>query len=146
MHPVPVLGDVAAGGEPDAIVLSRIVEKLARIVRYGAEEIVEYDGQVPTGMAFLVAGRVRLTATAEDGSTVSVGTLGKGSFLGVTALTRQPNPGGAYALEEVTAVEIDREHLERVVMSKPVLLQDLGRLIDERQDKAREATHRERVG
>lgn len=116
----------------------------ARIVRYGTEEIVEYDGQVPAGMAFLVAGRVRLTATAEDGSVVPVSTLSEGSLLGVTALTRQPDPGGAYALDEVTALEIDREHLEQIVMSKPMLLQDLGRLIDERQDTVLQATRRER--
>jgi small-conductance mechanosensitive channel/CRP-like cAMP-binding protein len=118
----------------------------ARIVRYGAEEIVEYAGQVPAGMVFLVSGRVGLTATAEDGSAVPVGTLGEGSFLGVTALTRQPNPAGAYALDEVTALQIEREHLEQVVMSKPMLLQDLGRLIDEREDKALRATRRDRVG
>jgi hypothetical protein len=64
----------------------------------------------------------------------------------VTALTRQPNPGGAYALAEVTALEIDREHLEHLVMGKPMLLQYLGRLIDERQDKVLQATRRERVG
>jgi len=105
---------------------------------------VEYDGQVPEGMAFLVAGRVRLTATAEDGTVVPVSTLSEGSFLGVTALTRQPNPGAAYAMAEVTALEIAREHLEQIVMSKPMLLQDLGRLIDERQDKVLQATRRER--
>ena len=116
----------------------------ARIVRYGAEEIMEYEGQVPEGITFLVAGRVLLTATAEDGSVVPVSTLSEGSFLGVTALTRQPNPGGAYALAEVTALEIDREHLEQMVMSKPMVLQDLGRHIDERQDKVLQATRRGR--
>ena len=116
----------------------------ARIVRYGVEEIVEYDGQVPEGMAFLVAGRVRLTGTAEDGSVLPVSTLSEGSFLGVTALTRQPNPGGAYAMAEVTALEIAREHLEQLLMNKPMLLQDLGRLIDERQNKVLQATRRER--
>ena len=65
---------------------------------------------------------------------------------GITALTRQPNLAGAYALEEVTALEIEREHLEEIVMDKPVLLQDLGRLIEERQSKARRVTRRERVG
>ncbi len=118
----------------------------ARIVRYGAEEIVEKAGEVPSGMGFLVAGRVRLTATADDGSTVSVGTLDQGSFLGVTALTRQPNPSGAYALEEVTVLEIDRDDLEELVMGKAMLLQDLGRLIDEREEKAQRATRRDRVG
>ena len=59
-------------------------------------------------------------------------------------MTRQPNAGGAYALSEVTALEIDREHLEQMVMSKPMLLHDLGRLIDERQDKVLQATRRGR--
>lgn len=108
----------------------------ARVVRYGADEIMQYAGAVPTGMAFLIAGSVRLTVAPVDGSAVSVATLEEGAFLGVTALTRQPNPTGAVALEEVTALEIDREHLEQVVMNKPMLLQELGRLIDERQNKA----------
>ena len=118
----------------------------AKIVRYGADEIVESAGQVSPGMTFLIAGRVRLTATTEDGSVVPVSTLDEGSFLGLTALTRQPNLAGAYALEEVTALQIDREHLEHLVMRKPLLLQDLGRLIDERQTKVRQVTRRERVG
>ena len=88
---------------------------------------------------------MRLTATTDDGSVVPVSILDEGSFLGLTTLTRQPNLAGAYALEEVTALQIDREHLEHLVMRKPLLLQDLGRLIDERQTKVRQAARRERV-
>jgi CRP-like cAMP-binding protein len=84
--------------------------------------------------------------TDEDGVVVPVSTLRQGSFIGITALTRQANLAGAYALEEVTALEIDREHLEKIVMNKPLLLQDLGRLIEERQRKARRVTRREPVG
>lgn len=109
----------------------------ARMVRYGADEIVQYAGQVPTAMTFLVAGRVRMTATADDGSVVPVSSLETGSFLGLTALTRQPNLATAYALDEVTALEIRREHLEQLVMREPLLLQDLGRILDERQSKVR---------
>jgi small-conductance mechanosensitive channel len=112
----------------------------ARVLRYGADEIMQYEGVVPKGMTFLMEGSVRLTTTGDDGAVVPIGTLTEGAFLGVTTLTRQPNPAGAYALEEVTALEIDREHLEEIVMHKPVLLQELGRLIDERQLKARRAT------
>ncbi|OBH74612.1 mechanosensitive ion channel domain-containing protein [Mycobacterium scrofulaceum] len=118
----------------------------AKIVRYGADEILESAGEVSPGMTFLVAGRVRLTATTEDGSVVPVTTLDEGSFLGLTALTRQPNLAGAYALDEVTALQIKREHLEHLVMRKPLLLQDLGRLIEERQSKVREAGRRDRAG
>jgi small-conductance mechanosensitive channel len=118
----------------------------ARIVLYGADEIVEYAGQVPTGMTFLVAGRVQMMATAEDGSAVQINTLEAGSFLGLTALTRQPNLASAYALEEVTALVIDRDHLEHLVMREPLLLQDFGNILEERQSKVRQAERGERVG
>jgi CRP-like cAMP-binding protein len=118
----------------------------ARIVRYGADEIVEYAGQVPTGVTFLVAGRVRVTAAADDGSAVPISTLEEGSFLRLTALTRQPNLASAYALEEVTVLEIDREHLENLVMREPLLLQDFGHILEERHSEVRQATRRDRVG
>lgn len=124
----------------------QLLAPYARIVRYGTDEIVQYPGEVPTAMTFLVTGKVQLTATDDDGAVLPVATLHEGAFIGITALTRQPNLAGAYALEEVTALEIEHEHLEKIVMDKPMLLQDLGRLIDERQSKARSVTRRERVG
>lgn len=123
----------------------QLLAPYARIVRYGAGEVVQYAGAVPTAMTFLTAGRVQLTVTDESGAVVPVSTLNEGSFIGITALTRQPNLAGAYALDEVTALEVDREHLEKIVMDKPMLLQDLGRLIEERQSQARSMTRRERV-
>jgi CRP-like cAMP-binding protein len=89
---------------------------------------------------------VQLTANADDGSVVPISTLEEGSFLGLTALTRQPNMASAYALEEVTALEITREHLEPLVMREPLLLQNFGRILDERQNKVRQARRGERVG
>lgn len=117
----------------------------ARVVRYGAQEIVEHAGRVPSKMTFLIAGSVRLSAEAQDGSIAVVGTLDEGSFLGVTSLTRQPNLSEARAVTEVTALEIDRDHLVELVMHKPLLLQDLGRTIDERRTWAHQATAPERA-
>jgi small-conductance mechanosensitive channel/CRP-like cAMP-binding protein len=118
----------------------------ARIVRYGIGEIVEHADRVPDKMTFLIAGSVRLTAVLGDGSVAFIGTLDEGSFLGVTALTRQPNPASAQAIEEVTALEIDRNDVVDLVMSKPLLVQDLSRAIDERrawvQKAAQKASHR----
>ncbi len=118
----------------------------AKLVRYGADEIVEYPGEVPRGMTFLVAGRVQLTATADDGSVVPISTLVEGSFLGLTALTRQPNMASAHALEEVTALEIDREDIEHLVVREPLLLRNFGRILEERQSKVRAARRAERIG
>lgn len=124
----------------------RSLRSSARIVRYGTDELVEDAGQVPTAMTFLVAGRVQLTATADDGTVVPISTLSEGAFLGLTALTRQPNLASAYALEEVTALEIDREHIEHLVMRAPTLLQNFGTILEERRSKVRTARRGERVG
>jgi CRP-like cAMP-binding protein len=109
----------------------------ATVIRYGADEVVQYAGEVPTAMTFLVKGSIRLTTTNEDGSVVPLSVLEEGSFLGLTTLTRQPSLSGAYALEEVTALEIDREHIEDLVLRTPLLLQELGRIIEDRRRDVR---------
>jgi small-conductance mechanosensitive channel len=118
----------------------------AKMVRYGTDEVVQYAGEVPTAMTFLIRGSVRLTTTTEDGSVILLSLLEEGSFLGLTTLTRQPSNSGAYALEEVTALEIAREHFEDVVLRTPLLLQELGRIIEDRRKETSRAGHRERLG
>jgi CRP-like cAMP-binding protein len=118
----------------------------AKLVRYGADEVVQYAGEVPTAMTFLIKGSVRQTATADDGSVLSLRVLEEGSFVGLTTLTRQPSLDTAYAMEEVTALEIDREHIEDLVTRSPFLLQELGRIIDERRREASQAGHPEASG
>jgi small-conductance mechanosensitive channel len=118
----------------------------AKMVRYGTDEVVQYAGEVPTAMTFLIRGSVRLTTTTEDGSVIPLSLLDEGSFLGLTTLTRQPSNSGAYALEEVTALEIAREHVEDLVLRTPLLLQELGRIIEDRRKETSRAGHRERLG
>lgn len=110
-----------------------------RITRYGAEETLQFAGSTPKRMTFLVNGRVRLTVLGEDGSIVPVRTLEEGDFIGQTALTREPVRATATALEEVTALQIDRQYIENLVLRKPLLLQDIGRAIEERRDDIRRA-------
>jgi small-conductance mechanosensitive channel len=111
----------------------------ATVVRFGADEIIEHVGDVPARMTFIVSGRVRVTAPSDDGSLVTITTLDAGSFLGQTALTRQPVLADAQALGEVTALQIGREHIEGVLQAKPLLLQELGRLIEERRSHVKQA-------
>jgi small-conductance mechanosensitive channel len=110
-----------------------------QLTRYGAEEYLQFAGQVPKRMTFLVNGRVRLVASGNDGAIVPVRTLEEGDFLGQTALTREAVTASAYALEEVTVLQIDREHIEELVERKPLLLQDIGRAIEERRKSLRRA-------
>lgn len=109
----------------------------AKLTRYGTEEYLQFGGQVPKRMTFLVNGRVRLVASGDDGAIIPVRTLEAGDFLGQTALTREAVTASAYALEEVTVLQIEREHIEELVEKKPLLLQDIGRAIEERRADVR---------
>jgi len=109
------------------------------VARYGADELMQASGDIPSSMSFVVKGRVRLVVTGTDGSVIPVGTLHQGDFIGQTALTREPVVGSAYALGEVTMLQIKRDTVEKLVSRKPELLQDLSQAIDERRDRAREA-------
>lgn len=110
-----------------------------RVTRYGADETIQQRGQVPTGMTFIVDGRVTLATTTDNGVAVHVRTLEEGDFLGQTALTREPVSAGAYALNEVTVLQLDRARIEALVLEKPVLLQEIGRAIEERRANVRRA-------
>ena len=110
-----------------------------RLMRYGTDEYIQFAGQVPRRMTFMVSGRVRLVVSGDDGSIVPVRILEEGDFMGQTALTREPVSAAAYALEEVTVLQIEREHIEQLVAEKPVLLQEIGRAIEERRANVRRA-------
>jgi small-conductance mechanosensitive channel len=111
----------------------------AKLTRYGTEEYLQFAGQVPKRMTFLVNGQVRLVAIGADGAIIPVRTLEEGDFLGQTALTREPVIASAYALEEVTVLQIEREYIEELVERKPLLLHDIGRAIEERRKSLRQA-------
>ncbi|CAN5222184.1 mechanosensitive ion channel family protein [soil metagenome] len=104
----------------------------ARLARYGTDETLQSAGQIPKRMTFLVHGRIRLSVKGQAGMVIPVRTLDAGDFIGQTTLTREPLRTTATALEEVTALQIRREHLEELVLDRPVLLQEIGRAIEER--------------
>ncbi|HEX2283622.1 MAG TPA: mechanosensitive ion channel family protein [Mycobacterium sp.] len=108
-----------------------------RLTRYGTDEYLQFAGQVPKRMTFVVNGRVQLVVTGDDGALIPVRTLEESDFLGQTALTREPVAASAYALEEVTVLQIERQHIEALVARKPLLLQDIGRAIEERRAHVR---------
>jgi CRP-like cAMP-binding protein len=107
------------------------------VFRYGSDELMQKSGDVPASMSFIVKGRVRLVVMGNDGAVIPISTMHTGDFIGQTALTREPVTGNAYAVGEVTVLQVDRDTLERLVFRKPELLQDLSRAIDERRKRAR---------
>ena len=112
---------------------------VVKVTRYGADEVMQRSGDVPAAMSFVVKGKVRLVVSGTDGAMIPLATLQQGDFIGQTALTREPVSGSAFALGEVTVLQIDRDTVEQLVFRKPELLQDLSQAIDERRTRARRA-------
>jgi len=104
----------------------------ARIEVFGDGERVQWAGEVPTGMMFVLSGTVQMNAHLEDGSEVIAWTQDEGSFLGQSTLTRQPVLGSAYAVGEVTMVFVARDKIADLVQRNPLLLQEFGQTIEER--------------
>lgn len=111
----------------------------ARIEVFGDGERVQWAGEVPTGMMFVLSGTVQMNAHLEDGSEVVAWTQDEGSFLGQSTLTRQPVLGSAYAVGEVTMVFVARDKIADLVQRNPLLLQELGQTIEERRAHVRRA-------
>ena len=109
------------------------------VTRFGSDEVVQSGGDVPAGMSFIIKGRVRMVVLGADGSLIPLTTLHEGDFLGQTALTREPVTGNAYAIGEVTVLQIPRDALEHLVFRKPELLADLSQAIDDRRTRAHDA-------
>ncbi|MBU8812667.1 mechanosensitive ion channel [Mycolicibacterium goodii] len=111
----------------------------ATLTRFGADELIQVAGEVPTRMSFIVAGRVAVTVTGSDDAVIPVRTLSEGDFLGQTALTREGALASAHALTETTVLQIGRDFLEELVLRNPLLLHELGRIIDDRRTAAQRA-------
>jgi small-conductance mechanosensitive channel len=110
-----------------------------RLTRYGADETLQFAGQIPKRMTFLVSGRIHLSVTGEDGVVVPIRTIEEGDFIGQTTLTREPVLADAIALGEVTVLQFEREHIEELVGRKPLLLQEIGRAIESRHASVKQA-------
>lgn len=111
----------------------------ATLERYAIGEAIQRAGEVPAGMRFIVSGRIQLTTGTVDEPGAAIGVLEEGGYLGQSTLTRQPVIGSALALDEVTVVHVERDHIETVVQRNPLLLQEFGRIIEDRRAHAQRA-------
>lgn len=70
------------------------------LVRFGADEIIQEAGEIPTRMSFIVSGRVGVSVAGDGDAVIPVRTLTENDFLGQTALTREGALASAHALTE----------------------------------------------
>lgn len=106
--------------------------------RWGAGEVIQHAGTVPTGLRFIVAGRVAIRVS--DGERiVQAAELGTDDFFGQSTLTRQRTVSDDVALSEVTCLLVPQAVIDDLVRNRSRLARDLGRMIDLRRVQTRSA-------
>jgi CRP-like cAMP-binding protein len=83
-------------------------------------------GDPGASMMILLAGRVRVGLTSEDGREVTLGILGPGDILGEMALLDgEPRSADAVALEECAVLVLERARFQRLLRERPEMSQQL---------------------
>lgn len=135
-HRASALRKTAAVLRVSSTEMETLLPKVA-VVRFGDQELMQDIGDVPDRMTFVVSGRVRLVVPGDDDAVIPISTLREGDFIGQTALIREPVIARAYAVGEVIALQLKRDTVERLLNSKPDLLQDLSQAIEDRRARAK---------
>lgn len=105
------------------------VLSVARLERYGAGEVVQGAGVVPSDIRFVVEGSIRITLEV-DGGRVEMGTAEPGDYVGQTALTREPSIAWAVAGTVVTVMVVPLDMVDELVHSHPLLAREIGQSIE----------------
>jgi CRP-like cAMP-binding protein len=103
-------------------------------------DIVVTEGEGGSSLFLIVDGKVKVFTRTETGSNVPLAELGPGDFFGeVSLLTGKPRTATITASTEVTAIELDRVNLDRIVDGHPEVRQVLEDFYEKRAQETVEA-------
>ncbi|HWQ12181.1 MAG TPA: Crp/Fnr family transcriptional regulator [Roseiflexaceae bacterium] len=98
------------------------VARLMELREYRPGEHIIFEGDLPTGMFFVLRGRVRLSRTAPDGREQVLAMVAAGeNFNAVPLFDERPNPTTARAMSPVRCLLLPREALLALVRRHPDL-------------------------
>jgi len=129
-----VVGPTLHAGEPEREALLTT----ARLVRYGAGEIIHPAGVVPRHIHFIVSGHVDISVEASGGR-VDVTTNGPGDYIGQSALTREPTLTVATAADVTTLLEVPVTTIDDLVRARPLLAKEIGQSLELKRKLANDA-------
>lgn len=106
----------------------------APIAVYGMDEIVVRQGAAGSSLFIVLEGTLEASI---DGQVV--GEIGRGSFFGeMSLLTGEPRTATVRAASEVWLAEITKEIMEPILRANPAMLEKIGTILAEREQKSRE--------
>jgi CRP-like cAMP-binding protein len=110
----------------------------ARLERFGAGEVLQVEGVVPSEIRFIVEGRVRVAVDA-DGGRIEFATVEPGDYVGQTALTRERTLTSAVAATVTTVLVVPLATVDELVRKRPLLAKEIGQSIELKRQLAAEA-------
>lgn len=113
-----------------------VIVPQVRLERYGAGEVMQYPGQVPDGMRYIVSGSAAISTLVDGGGEVKFASLDRDDVVGLTALTRQGALARITALTDLSALYVPTGVLDGLVKTRPKLARDIGQEIDNRRSLA----------
>ncbi|MCW2758460.1 MAG: ynaI [Nocardioidaceae bacterium] len=112
---------------------------VCEVETYGQGEAMSRPGWVPSRFAFVVGGRVRLSAPTEDGALLPVAELEAGDVLASNALLRSPSTMSSVALTTVDVLQVPLASIDQLVAAKPFVSRTLNALVATRDEQRRAA-------
>ncbi|MBT2474864.1 mechanosensitive ion channel [Microbacterium sp. ISL-103] len=128
------VGPVLQVGEAER----RLLAESAKVERYGAGELLQLAGAVPTDIRFVVDGAVRTWLDTPAGR-IDLNDVEAGDYVGQTALTREPAIGTSVARTVVTVLTVPSEVVDKMVQTRPRLAMEIGQSIERKRKLAAEA-------
>jgi CRP/FNR family transcriptional regulator, cyclic AMP receptor protein len=109
---------------------------------YAKDSVILFEGEVAEALYIVLAGRVKIVYTAEDGREVILSTREKGDFFGETALLdERPNPAHVIAMQDSELLILRRDEFRRCLNEIPAmslgLLRHLSRRLRHADDQIR---------
>ncbi len=110
-------------------------------------DIIVTEGEPGSSLFLIVSGHVKVFTRAETGEHVPLAELGPGDFFGeVSLLTGRPRTATITARDQVMAIEITRESIDRIARSHPEVRQVLEDFYTRRAQETVEAVIRKLRG
>ena len=128
---VAALQSISTTLELDAEEIDRLAE-VCEIETFGQGEHIYFVGETPPRFGFILSGRVRISAMAQDGGLVVVRDQDRGEIVGVSGYLREPSPAASLALTEVDVLQVDMDLIDRIVAARPSVARRLQQLMETR--------------
>jgi CRP/FNR family cyclic AMP-dependent transcriptional regulator len=109
--------------QPNALIASladpgiRALAALGRVRSYPKQTLIIHEGDVADTVFIVLAGRVRVFSSAEDGRDVILDVLGSGEIVGEMALDGSPRSASIMTMESTTVAVIDAATLRERLKS-----------------------------